>query len=784
MARSLFGGRVGDTVASLYNLGSRQVYTLPVDANGDPSSVTLQVWDAPDGEQLTDLLAADGSTAITTVVVPATGVMPEFYGPDGVNVSVYVLDPDGDYYRLDARADDAAQVAAAAAAEATAAAAELAAVEATNDGIMTAVAEDPESAFATALSASMGLNMADDDSALAQETEARIGVTVPSLVNEVAATYLSSQTVFDRFNTAATPITTTTSGHVYRADEGTVNVAGGVAVASANAASAVTVDAGTAYQTVGIDLYVGDTTAVDHGIRMCVGAATNTYLVLTVQPGGAGAKLGKVVGGTFTQLAVLTEPGQASGTFTITTGTTMRMEMTVTRTGGVICKRDGVVYLTHQLSSGDMTTFLSNTRHGFYLKRTAWSVDNFTVVSSVNTLDPYLAGVDYPGLVVPGGTVLDGFKVDGGLATTLTGQTWNTVTGSVVASAGVAKTTADSEGRVGINFRVPPLQIEGDFYVGSAAGDHGLVFCSNGGTTYLVYLVQPGVGGRLGKVVSGTYTALATLTQPGQATGYYEVNTGTTIHVKATITASGLVTCYRNDEIVGTHQLSAGDMTTFMSNTYAGFYLKRKAWSFDNFRVGPILAPEDPTVLSRMLGPITAYSEINQAANGHGHKIEVGAGIENVLALKNRSTANERYAAMAMLDENDQPKTTYGFGMRSSIVWKRRAYIETWEGPAANGEVPDFILAQTYVTGGYRPMVRLRAIGATGGGALGDFVIYKPVHWSSDAEPANSRALVVKPDGTVIVETPGAGIQARSADGTLYKLVPPNGGGAATWVAV
>lgn len=161
MARSLFGGRVGDTVASLYNLGNRQVFTLPVDANGDPSSVTLQVWDAVDGVQLTDLLAADGVTPITVVTVPSSGQVPEFYGPDGVNVAVYVKDPDDDFYRLDARADDAAQVAADAAATAEAAATAAEAVGNTNDTIMAAVAADPESDFYAVQSASIDEKIAE-----------------------------------------------------------------------------------------------------------------------------------------------------------------------------------------------------------------------------------------------------------------------------------------------------------------------------------------------------------------------------------------------------------------------------------------------------------------------------------------------------------------------------------------------------------------------------------------------------------------------------------------------
>jgi hypothetical protein len=105
MARTLYGGRPGDFVASLYDLGRTgtgpMLLALPTDANGDPAPLTLQVYDEPDGTQLTDLLAADGTTPIDEVVVPTDGQVPAFYGPDGYDTGVWVRDPDGDYYRLD-----------------------------------------------------------------------------------------------------------------------------------------------------------------------------------------------------------------------------------------------------------------------------------------------------------------------------------------------------------------------------------------------------------------------------------------------------------------------------------------------------------------------------------------------------------------------------------------------------------------------------------------------------------------------------------------------------------
>lgn len=108
MARSLYAGRLGDTVVSLFDLGSghpasRSLLSLPVDQDGHPTTTTLTVYDAPDGTQLTDLLAVDGTTPITAVTVPTTGQIPAFYGPDGFNDGVWLRDPDGDFYWLDAR---------------------------------------------------------------------------------------------------------------------------------------------------------------------------------------------------------------------------------------------------------------------------------------------------------------------------------------------------------------------------------------------------------------------------------------------------------------------------------------------------------------------------------------------------------------------------------------------------------------------------------------------------------------------------------------------------------
>ena len=102
MARTLYGGRPGDTVVSLFALGSRKLLSLPTDLNGDPTSVTLTVYDAAAGTQVTDLVAADGVTAITAVAATTEGQIPAFFGPDEYTDDVWLKDPEGDYTRLDA----------------------------------------------------------------------------------------------------------------------------------------------------------------------------------------------------------------------------------------------------------------------------------------------------------------------------------------------------------------------------------------------------------------------------------------------------------------------------------------------------------------------------------------------------------------------------------------------------------------------------------------------------------------------------------------------------------
>jgi hypothetical protein len=141
MVRAKFAGRPGDSIVSLFSLGRRQVLALPADANGDPTAITLTVWDAPDGTQLTDLLAADGSTAIEEVVVPVGGQIPEFFGPDGV-LEVYLRDPEGDFTRIDVGPQGPAGVA--------------------DDPSMAAIAADEGSAFRGVLSATIATQVQAD----------------------------------------------------------------------------------------------------------------------------------------------------------------------------------------------------------------------------------------------------------------------------------------------------------------------------------------------------------------------------------------------------------------------------------------------------------------------------------------------------------------------------------------------------------------------------------------------------------------------------------------------
>lgn len=210
MARSLYGGRIGDTVGSLYSLGRRQLIGLPVDESGNPASVTLEVYDEVEGTQLTDLLAADGSTAIEVVTVPSTGEIPEFYGPDGVNVYVYVRDPDGDFFRMDARADALAEQVAS---DAEQVAEDRAAVEAignTNDGIIQGriadtgsatsgelgeAAQDPSHPLGAALSATFVPTVDGKARRDKLRTYPRASTPDPNRVRAVpAATYLTTPT--------------------------------------------------------------------------------------------------------------------------------------------------------------------------------------------------------------------------------------------------------------------------------------------------------------------------------------------------------------------------------------------------------------------------------------------------------------------------------------------------------------------------------------------------------------------------------------------------------------
>lgn len=106
MARSKFAGGVADQVFGEVLLGQRTVYGEVLDTNGDPAAITLDVYDEPDGTQLTDLLAADGTTPITEVVTAVgTGLVPAFYGPDGVT-TVYLTVDEATFFRCTAAVDE------------------------------------------------------------------------------------------------------------------------------------------------------------------------------------------------------------------------------------------------------------------------------------------------------------------------------------------------------------------------------------------------------------------------------------------------------------------------------------------------------------------------------------------------------------------------------------------------------------------------------------------------------------------------------------------------------
>lgn len=105
MARSLFGGGVGDQVFGEILVGTRTVYGEVTDSNGDPAAVTLTVWSAKTaGTQLTDLLDAAGGATTTVTTTVGTGEIPQFQGPDAVTTVWVSPDSGTTRYRLFASA--------------------------------------------------------------------------------------------------------------------------------------------------------------------------------------------------------------------------------------------------------------------------------------------------------------------------------------------------------------------------------------------------------------------------------------------------------------------------------------------------------------------------------------------------------------------------------------------------------------------------------------------------------------------------------------------------------
>lgn len=253
MARTLYGGRPGDFVAALFDLGRTgagpMLLALPVDANGDPRTVTLEVYDTPGGTQLTDLLAADGVTPITEVVVPTTGQVPAFYAPDGYNTGVWVLDPEGDYYHLDIgpvgpAGEDGTDGTPGEVSTAEMNAAISAAIDALVDAspgtldtlneLAAALGDDPN--FAATITALVGTKLAKASnlSDLANASTARTNLGLGTAATTAAADYATS-TGGGREKTAALSATTgTATGNLNNASIFTVTPTGNITLAFSN----------------------------------------------------------------------------------------------------------------------------------------------------------------------------------------------------------------------------------------------------------------------------------------------------------------------------------------------------------------------------------------------------------------------------------------------------------------------------------------------------------------------------------------------------------------------
>lgn len=94
------------------------------------------------------------------------------------------------------------------------------------------------------------------------------------------------------------------------------------------------------------------------GLIARVTAASNTYLLLTVETGGTAVRLYKVVSGTATQLAALTT--------SVNTSSWVKLRMVVR--GNVIqCFINGWPAFGYELTGGDATTFAGQVRHGLKL---------------------------------------------------------------------------------------------------------------------------------------------------------------------------------------------------------------------------------------------------------------------------------------------------------------------------------------------------------------------------------------------------------------------------------
>lgn len=97
--RYLYGASPADYVVRQVDVASVSEGTVKA-AVVDTTQPSVPIWDAPGGgSQVTDLLAVDGTTEVSSAPVQADGSFP-FYGPHGDPVTLYAEGTGGRWYRL------------------------------------------------------------------------------------------------------------------------------------------------------------------------------------------------------------------------------------------------------------------------------------------------------------------------------------------------------------------------------------------------------------------------------------------------------------------------------------------------------------------------------------------------------------------------------------------------------------------------------------------------------------------------------------------------------------